>query len=202
MVRVKELLPLRALHLLQCHFRIVVPTFVEPSSSTDRIGRPGELAHVVGKLPKSSLAFSKRRFGTFAFCNFLGNNIDAENAASGILQRVPVGKPDTLCVTAVRSLAADLYACDGLASAENRLHYLLDLIGNLRDRVSHGPSDVVRDGNPADLGQVPVDLQISAVRGEERESDRGGVVHKLQFGWLVGHFAYPVDWTSPHAPHG
>jgi hypothetical protein len=160
------------------------------------------LAHVVGKLSKSSLAFSKRRFGTFAFSDFLGNDIDAENAASGILQRVPVGKPDTLCVTAVRSLAADLYACDGPASAENRLNYVLDLIGNLRDRVSHGPSDVVRDGNPADLGQVPIDLEISAVRGEERESDRGGVVHKLHFGWLVGHFAYPVDWTSPHAPHG
>jgi hypothetical protein len=60
---------------------------------------------------------------------------------------------------------------------------------NLRDRLSHRPADVIRDGNPADLGQVPVDLQISAVRGEKRKSDRGGFVQKLQFGWLVGHLS-------------
>ena len=71
----------------------------------------------------------------FAFGNFLGNDIDAENVASGIFQWVPVGKPDTLCVTAVRSLAADLYARDGLAGSENRLDDVLDLIGNLWDRI-------------------------------------------------------------------
>jgi hypothetical protein len=83
----------------------------------------------------------------------------------------------------------DLYAADGLASLENRRYDALDLIGNLRDRLSHRPADVVRDRNPADLGQMPVDLQISAVRSEERKSDRSGFVQKLQFGWLVGHLS-------------
>jgi hypothetical protein len=53
----------------------------------------------------SVIGFRKRSFGTFAFGNFLGNDIDAENVTSGIFQRVPVRKPDTLCVTAARSLA-------------------------------------------------------------------------------------------------
>jgi hypothetical protein len=56
---------------------------------------------------------------------------------------------------------------------------VLDLIGNLWDRVSHGPADMVRTGNPADLGQMPVDLEISAVGGKEGKSDRGGFVQKL-----------------------
>jgi hypothetical protein len=137
------------------------------------------LAHVVGKLAKSSFAFRKRRFRTFAFCNFLGNDIDAQDPASAIFQRVPVRKPDTLCVTAARSLAADLYARDCLAGSENRLDDVLDLIGNLWNGVSHGPADMVGNGNPADLGQMPVDLEISAVGGEEGKSDRGGFVQKL-----------------------
>jgi hypothetical protein len=119
------------------------------------------------------------------------------NVASGIFQRVPVGEPDTLCVTTVRSLAADLYACDGFAGSKNRLNDVLDLIGNLWNRISHRPADVVRNGNPADLGQMPVDLEISAVRGKEGKSDRGSFVQELQFGRLVDHVSIPVDWTSP-----
>jgi hypothetical protein len=55
---------------------------------------------------------------------------------------------------------------------------VLDLIGNLRDRLSHRPADMVLDGNPADLGQVPVDLQIS-----------------VSLGLLRG-----APWPSPFAP--
>jgi hypothetical protein len=90
-----------------------------------------------------------------------------------------VGEPDTLRVATVRSLAADLNARDGLAGSENRLDDVLDLIGNLWDRVSHGPADMVGNGDPADLGQMPVDLEISAVRGKEGKSDRGGFIQKL-----------------------
>jgi hypothetical protein len=165
--------------VLQGHSRIIAPSFVEPGSSAARIGRPSELAHVVGKLAKSSLALRKRGFGTFAFRNFLGNDIDAENVASGVFQRMPVGKPNTLCVTTVGALAADLYAGDSLAGSENRLDDVLDLIGNLGDRVSHGPANMVCNGNSADLGQMPVDLEISAVRGKEGKSNRSGFVQKL-----------------------
>jgi hypothetical protein len=73
---------------------------------------------------------------------------------------------------------------------------VLDLIGNKWDRVSHGPADMVRNGNPADLGQMPVDLEISAVGGKEGKSNRSSFVQKLQFGWLVDHLSIPVDWTS------
>jgi hypothetical protein len=175
MVRMNEPLPVA----LQCHSSIIIPSFVKPGSSTARIGRPSKLAHVVGELAKSSFAFGKRRFGTFAFRDFLGNDIDAENVASGIFQWMPVRQPDTLCVTAVRSLAADFYAGDGLTGAENRLDDALDLIGNLRDRLSHGPADMVRNGNSTDLGQMPIDLEISAIRGEEGKSNRSGLVQKL-----------------------
>jgi hypothetical protein len=141
-----------------------------------RVGRPSKLAHVVGKLAKSSFAFRKRRFGTFAFRNFLGNDIDAENVTGGVFQRMPVGQPNTLRVATVRSLAANLYAGNGLAGSENRLHDVFDLIGNLWERVADGPANMVCNGNPADLGQMLVDLEISAIGGKEGESNRGGLV--------------------------
>ena len=137
------------------------------------------MAHVVGKLAKSSFAFRKRLFGTFAFRDFLGNDIDAENVTGGVFQRMPVGQPNTLRVATVGSLAANLYAGDGLAGSENRLHDVFDLIGDLWDRVAHGPANMVCNGNPADLRQVPVDLEISAIGGQEGKSNRSGFVQQL-----------------------
>jgi hypothetical protein len=40
---------------------------------------------------------------------------------------------------------------------------------------------MILDGNPADFGQMPVDLQIAAVGCKKRKPDRGGFVKKLQF---------------------
>jgi hypothetical protein len=77
MIRMNQLLPIRVCHVLRCCPRIVMPTFVEPSPSTARIGRPSKLAHVVRKFAKSSFAFCKYRFGTLAFRNFLGNDVNA-----------------------------------------------------------------------------------------------------------------------------
>jgi len=179
MVWMNELLPFRPFYVLQCCPCIVVPSLVEPGSLTARVGRPSELAHVVGKLAKSAFAFRERRFGTFALRDFFGDDIDAENVAGGIFQRMPVRQPNTLRVGTVGSLAVDLYARDGLAGSENRLHDVLDLIGNLRDRVADGPADMLCNGNPADLCQMPVDLKIAAIGGKEGESNRSRLVQKL-----------------------
>ena len=94
-----------------------------------------------GKFERTSLqGFVRklqRRLGAFLLGNFLGRDIDAENSAIFSLQRMPVGNPHALCVTPVRSLAIDLYAGDRLPGPQNRLDEQLDLVGNLRDGISH-----------------------------------------------------------------
>jgi hypothetical protein len=92
---------------------------------------------------------------------------------------MPVGQPNTLRVATVGPLTANLYAGDGLAGSENLLHDVFDLIGDLRDRVAHRPANMVYNGNPADLRQVPVDLEISAIGGQEGKSNRSGFVQQL-----------------------
>jgi hypothetical protein len=138
MVWMNKFLPFGPLYVLQRCPRIIVPSLVEPRSPTAPIGRPGKLAHVVGELAKSSFAFNKRRFGTFTLRDFLGNDIDAENLAGAVFQRMPGRHPNTLRVATVGSLAVNLYSGDGFAGSQNRLHDVFDLIGDLRDRVTAG----------------------------------------------------------------
>jgi len=93
MVRMNKLLPV----VVQGHSCIIVPSLVEPGSPTARIGRPSELAHVVGKLAKSSFAFRERRFGPLALRDFLGNDIDAKNGTGGVFQRMQSAKHARRC---------------------------------------------------------------------------------------------------------
>ena len=65
---------------------------------------------------------------------------------------------------------------------------VLDLIGNKWDRISHGPTDMVCNGNPADLRQMPVDLLISAIGREKCETNRGSFVDKPQLGLMLTPF--------------
>src|SRR5579863_10598476 len=122
MIGMVHLLPPRALHLFERRSGVVVPSLVVPVTIALRVGGPGKLAHVVGELVKSDLAGGKRRFRALTFGNFLSYDVDAENAAAGNLEGMPVGNPHTLCVAAVRPLSFDLYTGDRLSRPQNRLH--------------------------------------------------------------------------------
>jgi hypothetical protein len=110
-------------------------------------------------------------------------------------------QPNTLGVATVRPLAADLNADDGLAGSENRLHDVFDLIGDLGDRVADGPANMVWNGDSADLSQMPVDLEVTAIGRKEGKSDRCSLVQQLQFGCLVDHMSIPVACRSARPHH-
>jgi hypothetical protein len=140
-----RLLPSPTLHLIERRTRIFVPALVEPSSPTGRIGRPRKLAHVVGKLAKSLLARGQGRFGALAFSNLLGNDVDADDTAVSLSQRMPISHPDTFCIFPIRSLAADFYAGNRLTGAQYCSHDLFDVVGNLGNRFPHRTPNMVGD---------------------------------------------------------
>src|SRR6267154_1195110 len=100
-------------------------------------------------------------------------------------QWMPAGEPESLRIGAVGPLPIDFDARDGLALAQNELNDFLDLIRDLRDDLTHRPSDMIGGRNPADFRQALVDLQIAAIRTEECKADGGGVVNQPKFGRLA-----------------
>ena len=78
--------PTPPLHLFQSCAGVVVPALVVPIYPAGVVGRPGELADVVGKFAEAQLAFAQRllagryySFGALAFGDVLRNHIDPDD---------------------------------------------------------------------------------------------------------------------------
>ena len=82
----------------------------------------------------------------------------------------------------VRPLPANFDAGDRLAGAHDGFDDFFDLICNLRNSFANRASDVIGDGNTADLRQPLVDLHVAAIGRKKREADRSGVVDQLEIG--------------------
>ena len=111
--RMVKLLPAEAPHLLGRGAGVVVPALVVPVSPAvgSAVRRTGSCCR---ELAEPFLAFAQRsaggkdRFGTLAFGDFLGNDIDADGALRAF-HGVPVGDPDVVdssCRRAGRTLDA------------------------------------------------------------------------------------------------
>lgn len=111
-----------------------------------------------------------------AFGDLLGRDVDANDQAAAVFQGMPVGDPDAILVGAVGPLAVDFDAGDGLAGTHNRPDELFHLIGHFRDRLAYRPSNVIGDGQAANLRQVLIDHHVTAIRAEKRQPDRRRLV--------------------------
>src|SRR5215472_2063576 len=78
-------------------------------------------------------------------------------------QRVPICDPDTIFVRPIRSLTIDLDAGDRFACAQYRLHDAFNLLRNLRNRLTYGTANVVRDWKPANFGQVLIYHYVTTI---------------------------------------
>ena len=119
-----------------------------------------------------------------ALGDLLGGDVHARNFSVRPAQRMPIGHPVPLAAGVVRALARHLNANDGLAGLHDRSDDVFDRIRQRGDGVAHPSPNMVGDGNAADLGEVLIDVQIAAIRREEREADRRGLVDELQRGRL------------------
>ena len=130
------------------------------------------------------LALAQLCFRALALGDLLGGDVHARNFAVRPAQRMPVGDPVPLAAGVVRALARHLNANDGLAGLHDRSDDVFDRIGQRGDGVAHPSPNMVGDGNAADLGEVLIDVQIAAIRREEREADRRSLIDELQRGRL------------------
>jgi hypothetical protein len=147
------------------------------------------------QVPQRLLGRDPLLLRALAIGNFLGNHIYARNGAIRAPYRMPAGEPEPLRIGSVRPLPVDLDAGDGLARAQDALDDALDLIGDLRERLAHGASDMIGDRNSADFSQTLVDLKVAAVRRQECKADRGGVVDQTKLG-------QKAEWPLLHLPRG
>ena len=150
-------------------------------------------------------ALAQLCFRALALGDLLGGDVHARNFAVRPAQRMPIGDPVPLAAGVVRALARHLNANDGLAGLHDRSDDVFDRIGQRGDGVAHPSPNMVGDGNAADLGEVLIDVQIAAIRREEREADRRGLVDELQRGRLdvralllrrTRRICYPVRLTD------
>jgi len=75
---------------------------------------------------------------------------------------MPIGDPEPL-VGLIGALACDFNAGHGIAGFHDRADDAFDRVGQRRHAVSHRTSQVIFDGDTADIGEALVDLQIAAV---------------------------------------
>src|SRR5271156_1293368 len=121
----------------------------------------------------------QRCLRALALGDFFGRDVDSDNFAFSIAQRVPIGDPPAF-FGSVRALATDLNASYRLASTHDRTDNAFDRIGQSRYTVANRASQVILDGNAAYVGKALVDLQVTAVGRKDGEADRCGVVDQLQ----------------------
>ena len=138
-----HLLPAPTLHVFEGRSRVVMPTLIVPVNPALGIGGPGELADVVGELAKPQFAFaqgfvisSEYRFGALALGNLLGRDIDPDDFANWIAQRVPISDPPAI-LGYVRALARDLNASHRLTGADDGTDDAFDSIGQSRYAVAN-----------------------------------------------------------------
>jgi len=68
MVGVMDFLPTPALHLFKSGSGVVVPALVVPVNPTGMVGRPCELADVIGKFAETRLTFAQRLLSAGEHC--------------------------------------------------------------------------------------------------------------------------------------
>jgi hypothetical protein len=94
---------------------------------------------------------------------FLGSDIDPDDLPPPVLERVPICDPDTIPVRPIGTLTINLNAGDRLACTQDRLHDTFNLLGNLRNRLTHSASNMVRDWKPANFRQVLIYHYVTAI---------------------------------------
>ena len=125
--------------------------------------RPDQRRGCQHQRPVALLAGHQRGLCTFALGDFLGRNVDAENVAARVLQRIPVRQPAPVGADSIRALSADLDVRHRLALGDDGLHELLHLAGDIRHHFADGVAEMILHRNSAYVGQALVDLKVAAI---------------------------------------
>ena len=129
-----------------------MPAFVVPIYPASGVGRPGELADVVGKFAEAQIAFAQRllagsyySFGALAFGDVLRNYIDPDHFPVGVLRRMPICNPDVVGIELVDTLTANFDAGNRLTGIHDRLNELFNLLRHLRNGLADRSPDMIGD---------------------------------------------------------
>ena len=125
------------------------------------------------------LAGGEVGFGTLSCGNFLGGDIDPDDVPARVFRRMPVCDQDAIYIRPVGPLTVDLDAGDGFARTQDRLHNLLYLVSDLRNRLPDRPSDMVSNRNAANFRQVLIDHHVATIGVEKARPI--GAVRYIQF---------------------
>ena len=128
---------------------------------------------------KLAFAGLQRGFRALALGDLLRGNVDADDLSRGVAMRMPVGDPEPL-VGLIGALTGHLDAGHGIAGSHDRLHDAFDSVGQRRYAVPDRAAQMILDGYSAYFGQALIDLDVTAIRREESQTDRRGIVDQLQ----------------------
>jgi hypothetical protein len=81
----------------------------------------------------------------------------SDNFSIVILQRKPIGYPDTIYIGAVGPLTIDFDPCYRRAGFDNVMDDLFDLLGNLRHHFAHCIAQVIFNRDAAYFRQMLID---------------------------------------------
>ena len=159
--------------------RVFVPVTVEPVDRAVGVRHPHQLRNRIRQRVELAFAGPQRGLGALALGDLLGSDIDADDLTVGVAMRMPVGDPEAL-IGLVGALAGHLDAGDGIAGTHDRLHDAFDRVRQRRYAIPHIAAKMILNRYAADIGQALVDLEVAAVRRQERKADRRSVVDQLQ----------------------
>jgi hypothetical protein len=93
---------------------------------------------------------------------------------------VPVSSPKTLGILLVRSLAVNFDSYNRLSRPQNGVDNIFDLLCKVRNRFAYRFSNMISNGNTSDFSQMLIYQKVTAIRAEERETYRCGLINQLK----------------------
>ena len=166
--------------------RVFVPVIVEPVDGALRIGHPHQLWNGIRQRVELALAGLQRGFRALALGDLFRGNVDADDLTGPVAMGMPIGDPEAL-VGLIGALTGHLDAGHGIAGSHDRLHDAFDRIGQRRHTIPDRAPQMVLNGNAAYFGQALIDLKITAIKREESQTDRRGIIDQLQRRLLSEH---------------
>ena len=135
---------------------------VEPINLADGVGHPHQLRNGIGQGVELEFAGLQRCFRTLALGDLFRSDIDGDDFAARAAQRVPIGDPKPL-VGLIGTLAGNFDARDRFAALHDRAHDIFDRARQSRYAIPNRSSQMILNGDAADLREALIDLQVAAV---------------------------------------